>query len=476
MKKARSQSTIKKAAAKSRTTSRTAKKKSPTLSKTKASSAKLAPWQSRWPRSSDLVSWSRCEMDKCYAIADKEEGAWEAHGPIESLAKLGHLAEAFKHLEKFIKRLPATEVRQSTRLAIVGAEICLKANDLVGMENYLTKARAADDRVTRKCDIGIGTREEREFRIHHGLLDPANLDPSAEDYPAAAYSFAEKAMEKARSQKDIRGFRKQLAAMTEAAKLDSWHLNRWWKFREIIALANEVNDTDLIQTLIHSIPAKYRDDVIDYRIYSKIGMKKEAIKAVQRIVNACIDDLLTMELPNIDIPTHKIADALTYLIEQNEKKLAKKLFKKVAESSANWSCVVEGWTTTAVLTYFVPVVEQLEGIEAARELASLAGEHAAVEHRKGWRRGAQSAAMKAGAAVNPLSLDEAIDEARKIRSPALKRRELGRLLAKAGRWKELKQLLSGVASPKEAANIAGYIRYDLKEAQAKQEHNKAPCG
>lgn len=467
MKKARVQSKVKKAVAKSKTSSRTAKKKSAARSKAKASSAKLAPWQSRWPRSSDLVRWCRCGMDKCYAIADREEGAVEAHGPIDSLAELGHVAEALKHLEKFIKRLPTDEVRESTRLAKLGAEICLKANDLVGMEYYLTKARAADDRVTRKCDIGIGTRAEREFRVFHGLLDPANLDPSAEYYPAAAYSFAEKAMEKARSQKDMRGFREQLAAMAEAAKLDTWHVMRWSKFREIIELAYEVNDTDLIKTLLHSIPAKYRDLEIDYRVYSKIGMKKEATKAAVRIVNACIDDLLTMELPNIHGPTHTIADALTYLIEQNEKKLAKKLFKKVAESSARWSCIVQGWTTTAVLTSFVPVVEKLEGIEAARELASLAHEHAAAESRRGWKRGAQSAAMKAAAAVNPLTLDEAIEQARKIRSPALKRRELGGLLAKAGRWKELKELLSGVASPKEAAHIAGCIKYDLKEVNVK---------
>lgn len=72
--------------------------------------------------------------------------------------------------------------------------------------------------------------------------------------------------------------------------------------------------------------------------------------------------------------------------------------------------------------------------------------------------------------------EKAINETRKIRSPALKRRELGRLLAKAGRWKELKELLSGVESPKEATDIAGRIKYGLKEAQAKQEHNKAACG
>ena len=67
--------------------------------------------------------------------------------------------------------------------------------------------------------------------------------------------------------------------------------------------------------------------------------------------------------------------------------------------------------------------------------------------------------MAATTAVNPL--DEAIAQARKIRSPAGKRMELGKLLAKAGRWKELKEVLSGVASPEEAAKIAWWIKFEL---------------
>ena len=459
MKKARVQSNVKQAAAKSKATSRTAKKKSSPQRKAKASSAKLAPWQSRWPNSADLGSWFRCGIDKCYAIVSPEKGSVEAHLFIESLAELGHTAEALKHVEKFIKRLQSKDLVESTRQALLGAKICLDSDDLVGMESYLTRVRAADDRVTRKCDIGFGTHCDKEFRVFNGLLNPADLDSSDEDFHHAAYNFAERAFKKARSENNISEAKKQLAAMAEAAKLDKsdWKRSMW--NRRIIELASDVDDTDLIKTLIQKIPARERHEKIGYNVYSKIGMKKQALKAAERIVNEKIDELLSMDDPNIHFPIHFVTEALTFLIAQNEKKLAKKLFKTVAESAASWKCVIKGWTTTAVLTSFVPIVEQLEGVEAARELASLASEHAAGEGHKGFKRGAQSAAMAATTAVNPL--DEAIAQARKIRSPAGKRMELGKLLAKAGRWKELKEVLSGVASPEEAAKIAWWIKFEL---------------
>jgi tetratricopeptide (TPR) repeat protein len=459
MKKARVQSNVKKTAAKAKATSRTAKKKSPSPSKATVAKVKLAPWQSRWPNSADLGSWFRCGIDKCYAIAKPEKGSEEAHLFIESLAELGHTAEALKHVEKFIKRLPKNDSFESARQALLGAKICLDVDDLVGMENYLTRVRATDERITRKCDIGFGTHCDKDFRVFNGLLNPADLDSSDEDYHHAAYNFAERAFKKARSENNISEAKKQLAAMAEAAKLDKSEWTRSMWNRRIIELASEVDDTDLIKTLIQRIPARERHEKIGYKVYSKIGMKTEALKAAERIVNEKIDELLSMEDPNIHFPIHSITEALTFLIAQNEKKLANKLFKKVAESAASWKCVIKGWTTTAVLTSFVPIVEQLEGVEAARELASLASEHAAGEGHKGFKRGAQSAAMAATAAVNPL--DEAIAQARKLRSPSGKRMELGKLFAKAGRWKELKEVLSGVATPEEAAKIAWWIKFEL---------------
>ena len=89
----------------------------------------------------------------------------------------------------------------------------------------------------------------------------------------------------------------------------------------------------------------------------------------------------------------------------------------------------------------------------------LAVQHASQEPHPGFKRGAQSTALAASASVHPL--DHAIEQARKLRSPSQKRMELGKLLARAGRWKELKEVLSTVASPHEAAEIAWWIKFEL---------------
>jgi hypothetical protein len=76
-----------------------------------------------------------------------------------------------------------------------------------------------------------------------------------------------------------------------------------------------------------------------------------------------------------------------------------------------------------------------------------------------FRQGAVNAALQLQADIG--GLDQAIEDARKIRSPTERRKTLTRLLAKAKRWKELRQVLGQVASPKEAADLAWWIKFEL---------------
>lgn len=66
-----------------------------------------------------------------------------------------------------------------------------------------------------------------------------------------------------------------------------------------------------------------------------------------------------------------------------------------------------------------------------------------------------SAVASAGAA------DEAIAAARKLRSPTERRKQLAKLFAQAGRWKELREVCQQVTSPEEAADIAWWTKFEL---------------
>lgn len=420
---------------------------------------KLALWQTNWPATPDLRAWFLCGLQKCAANPNPEEASIDAHLPIKALAQLGHTSEALKHLQKFLKRLPKTTIVELTQLARLGAEICLDAEDMEGMERYLELLRSTDSRVTRKADKGFGSKCVHSFRVDHGLYTPGDLGPDHEDYIQSIFYFHIRQLGLARKNKQSSQIKREFANLNETIKREKpgWRKSMWTK--RVIRLAHEMSHPGVIRQLIEQIPVHERNKRIGFEVYAMIGKKQEAAEFAQQEIEEKIDELLTMQDPNIHFPINSITRALACLLEIGEKRLAAELFQKVAESATKWSCVIKGWTTTAVLAEFVPIVEQIEGKEAAQELAALAIQHASQEPHKGFKRGAQATALAAAATVN--ALDQAIEQARKIRSPSQKRLELGKLLARAGRWKELKEVLSTVGSPHEAARIAWWIKFEL---------------
>lgn len=63
--------------------------------------------------------------------------------------------------------------------------------------------------------------------------------------------------------------------------------------------------------------------------------------------------------------------------------------------------------------------------------------------------------------ANIGKLEEAIADARKMHSPTQRRQTLAKLLAKARRWGELRDVLSQVESPEEAADVAWWLKFEL---------------
>ena len=137
-------------------------------------SSKPPKWKTQWPRSADLATWFRCMLTKCDAIEDGDQAADKAHLPIDHLATLGHVAEALKYVNRFLRRVSKDRALPTVSLARVGAEISLAAGDLPRMEKYLAQMAATEPLNTRKCDAGFSINAVREFRANNGLLDPAD--------------------------------------------------------------------------------------------------------------------------------------------------------------------------------------------------------------------------------------------------------------------------------------------------------------
>src|SRR4026208_2439516 len=144
-----------------------------------------AAWRTQWPRTNNLKTWLRAMIQKCEAIPDDDDAATQAHLPMGSVAKKGAVAEALKYVNRFLRRLPPKEqVLATVGMAELGAQICVDADDLAGMEKYLAIMAATEPFNTRKCDKGFSLNSVRKFRAANGLLDPAEARDEEERFTA----------------------------------------------------------------------------------------------------------------------------------------------------------------------------------------------------------------------------------------------------------------------------------------------------
>ena len=419
---------------------------------------KIPAWKSKWPSSGDLRAWFLCGIQKCEAIADPSQGCDKAHLPIGALAELGHTTEALKYVDRCLRRLSKGQILETVRMARLGAEICLKDANFERMEKYLSIALATEKEITRKCDRGFPFNAVREFRSRNGLLDPAEAIDDVQRLEAIFEGARRRCRESLKTGNVVEA-QAALAEMEQEASdtRESWRRNN--RQRAIISLHGEIGDLAAVKRIIRNLPSAERQEVVDFAMLCKIGMTTEAIAEAVDVVQRRIAELTTSADPNIHFPVREICRALKFLVDQHQQQEATRWFHAVLESSKKWTVFEQGWTTSAVYTMFAEVVVIFEGPEAAQQLIAQAQQDASNEKRSDFRKGAVAAALGMEARVG--NLDEAIAKAGKLRSPTARRMELGKLLAKAGRWKELRVVCSEATSPEEAADLCWWIKFEL---------------
>jgi hypothetical protein len=207
-----------------------------------------------------------------------------------------------------------------------------------------------------------------------------------------------------------------------------------------------------------------RQKVLPSYMFERLGLMDEVVVEAVHEVDRRIKKLMTNDDPNIHFDTNRISSEILRLIELGRKDLAEKCFAKVAKSSGKWKSYGMGFSKAAAFTDFAEVVAKLEGTEAASAFLADATKIAKADTSIG-RRGAVSSAIQMGATIGKL--DEAIENARKLRSPTQRRMELAKLLAKAKRWKELRTICSEAATPEEAAELCWWIKFELPGGEVK---------
>ncbi|MBX7106518.1 MAG: hypothetical protein K1X57_20755 [Gemmataceae bacterium] len=398
-------------------------------------------------------------IQKCDAIPDDDTAVDQAHLPIEHLAEMGCVAESLRIVDRFLRRLPKGKVLATVRMAELGAKICLDADDLRRMEHYLTIAESTEPFNTRKCDKGFSLNSVRQFRADNGFLDPADAIDE-EQRIEAGFSRAHRQYKQSMATNERERARKALAEMEKIALgvgKDGW--TRQSYLRRAVHAYAELKDADAVRQCVKQLNSADRQKVLDADMLLRLDMKLEAIARAQDDILKELEDLRTTSDPNIHFPLMSISRSLAFLVEHGKKDDARRWLYRALNEMSGWPVIEYGFVTSSVYESLAQAAAIIDGPAAANRLMKQAMIDAKAEKRSDFRQGAVDASLGLMAEIG--NLDEAIEAARKLRSPTQRRKKLGTLLAKAKRWKELREVLSQVESPEEAADVAWWIKFEL---------------
>jgi hypothetical protein len=160
-------------------------------------------------------------------------------------------------------------------MAEMGALICMMDDDSPGRERFLAIATTCDQLVTRKCDLNWASQSVREFRINHGLLDPA--DANDKEQLDATFNFSKRILRDALNQADRATARKMLANMLHCInelRRDAWKKSQW--LLEAIPMAKSLGAQKQVTALIESLPANQRKQR-GYELLAEARLKQDAI-------------------------------------------------------------------------------------------------------------------------------------------------------------------------------------------------------
>jgi len=229
--------------------------------------------------------------------------------------------------------------------------------------------------------------------------------------------------------------------------------------RNAIHCYAKLQDVDAVARFVNKLDDVDRHALLDTEMLMRLGRKADAIVRAQEDIRTELEKLGKTNDPNIHAPVMSITRSLKFLVEYGEKDRAREWLHRALNEMSAWPVIEYGFVTSSVYESLAHAAAIIDGPATAEKLVEYAMLDAKSEKRADFRQGAVDASLGLMAEIGKL--DEAIEDARRLRSPTQRRKKLGTLLAKAKRWKELRDVLSQVESPEEAADVAWSIKFEL---------------
>ena len=412
-------------------------------------------------------------LEKCFAIEKPIEACCESHLPIEAIAELGFPDEALKSANKILKLLPQNEIYEYGRMSETAATICLLKTDEEGAERFLDSAMSRAELAKGSLAESV-TESIRFFKLLHGLIDP-NAECSnqyqldEEEQIEAAFNHAlrlfnktvEPSKGKRKSAAIVKAAKVHLKKMEQATKLTDDPLQIDINYQWLVRCFAEIGDEKSTKKYFRKLDVETQADVLDPATLAKFGLQTVVIKSAKAMFAGARKELKTSVDPNVHIPMDAIQTAVSVLNTLNSQDTARKLLTTTVQEIPKWSNFQHGTFAVAAFRSLAEASFKSGLQDLGEEFLVRAEEDVLLVEHKPDRKAAVAANLALRAEYG--SLEDALGSAKKLRSKVQRRLEVAKLLAKAGRFKNLREHLVEVESPKEGANICWWVGLESSE-------------
>jgi hypothetical protein len=413
-------------------------------------------WKTSWPRNGEPKLWFKCGVSKCECIADDELACKKAGALIDALARAGATADAMKAVNRFIKRIPATSGNFWYRdLALSGAQAAFDGGDFKRMEKYLDLVATQNKFFTRPCDLNHPLQQVDDFKIRRGILNPPDAIDEERHF-RATFTWHQRLLKSPPSKAKAA---KHLTEMEAAVKNVSGYYLRERLYQDLLIEYGRLGDQAAVRRIVRSLDKDLAARVLDYKTAWRMGETNRSLRIATTVVKKALAELAEMEDPNIHFPVGRISRAILWLVEVNELNRATKLFRLVNKNIIKWPVYGYGWITAGVYGYLGNMALAVGDSESAMWFAKAGLGDASEGKRSSFNASVEASLLKL---ITSCGMEnEALEIASKLRSPKQKRLETAKILVRAKRWSELRDVCKQVKSPEEAADLVWWLRFEF---------------
>jgi tetratricopeptide (TPR) repeat protein len=403
-------------------------------------------WRTTWPDTPSVRDWILASAEKARSIEDPEKRATQVAFAAGRLADRGFLDDARAALADVDAILAAHPEVVASAMARM-AESYVAAGREDAARAYFA---AAIERVAADASLKPKPRAQRVAMLRDTAVRSGFVELGENVDPKWVFLRDLQHVQALRRAGDLPA---ALAAAREMGRRMDEPRDRW-ALTALLRLYAEAGDRDGALRMFDLLPTDDRKVTLVGAALIQIGLRDRIRELARADIRRALDRARSMTLPNYHFPAMTIASTLTFLLDHGEADFARDALHATLDELEKWDTDASGWVAAAVYSQLALPVARIDGRASAEALLDRAAA-AAKSDTTAFRGGAWGEIIKVYEQLG--AWDEALAIAKKNGPMETRRRNTARVLALAGRWKDLAVTCAKVKSPTEASELAWWV-------------------